>query len=170
MVKALVHKARTGVRRIDAANEGLCFLIGRMFEPLVECRRRTGHCDRRACTKIAALVAFTRRNFAAQEELMRAISFPHADEHARDHQRLLDDLEILYRSNVCADIERARVREVLLRWIAAHVTAEDSTLGDWARTRRELVALVHEVEGRAVGGDWAEVAVDEGHMVGMVAE
>lgn len=138
MVRSLVNRARTGVREIDSANEGLCFLLGRVFEPLVECRRRDGHCDRRACTRIAALMAFTRRNFAAQEDMMRAIGFPHADAHAGDHRRLLDDLEGMYRGNVCADDDRARVRELMLRWTAAHVAEEDRALGDWALARSSL--------------------------------
>lgn len=136
MVQSLVHQARTGVREIDSVNEGLCYLIERVFDPLVECRRRYGDCDHSACTKIGAVMTYVGRNFLSQECMMRDCAFPHLDEHAHEHKRLLDELAALRQARVCGERDRSRVRDLLIRWTAGHVTGGDRALGDWALTRR----------------------------------
>lgn len=131
-----VHHLSVGVREIDAGTEGLCYLMARLFDPLVECRRAHGTCDRTQCTRIAAIIKFAGRNFAGQERLMDAAAYPHGDHHRREHWRLLDQLARMRAANVCADRDRAVVSEVVSRWTSEHVDECDRRLGNWAVTRR----------------------------------
>lgn len=126
----------TGVRDIDRGTEGLCYLMGRLFEPGVECRRVDGHCDRTQCTRISALMKFMDRNFTHQENLMVEAQYPHQDHHRREHWRILEQLRHMRDANVCADRDRAVVREVVAHWMGSHVPHCDRTLGSWALTRR----------------------------------
>src|SRR5512145_2424885 len=82
----------TGVREIDADIEGLCFLLARIFDPLVECRRRNGECDHVQCTRIAAILKYVNRGFRRQGELMAAADYPLGAEHQAEHTVLADQL------------------------------------------------------------------------------
>lgn len=126
----------TGVRDIDRGTEGLCYLMGRLFEPGVECRRVDGQCDRTQCTRITALMKYMDRNFTHQENLMDEADYPHQDHHRREHWRILEQLRHMRDANVCADRDRAVVREVVARWMGSHVPHCDRRLGSWALTRR----------------------------------
>lgn len=130
------HDYRTGLRDVDSANEGLRFLINRIFDPLVECRRRYGPCDHSWCTKIGALIKYSSRNFAGHEALMEDHGYPLSAEHSLDHARLLQELESMQASKVCGDRDRSLVRDFLSRWVARHLHNCDRPLGDWAAARR----------------------------------
>ncbi|MGE5547621.1 MAG: hypothetical protein ACM33T_12025 [Solirubrobacterales bacterium] len=128
-------KGATGIRDIDAGNEGLAFLMERVFDPLVECRRRTGACDHCNCTKIGAVIKFVGRNFLREEDLMRSAAYPSAGDHVRDHYRLVEELKSMQAARVCGDRDRARVREFILRWSKHHQHGSDLPLGLWAASR-----------------------------------
>ncbi|CAA7621294.1 conserved hypothetical protein [Magnetospirillum sp. LM-5] len=133
------HKSLTvGVREIDAGTEGLCYLMNRLFEPMVECRRAGGVCDRTQCTRISALLRYVDRNFLAQEALMEQADYPYEDHHRREHWRLVHQLRRMREGNVCADRDRTVVSEVVGRWMMEHVGECDRRLGNWAVTRRVL--------------------------------
>ncbi|MCA1907852.1 MAG: hypothetical protein LDL39_05780 [Magnetospirillum sp.] len=136
MPKICTADLSTGVRDIDRGTEGLCYVMGRLFEPGVECRRVDGHCDRTQCTRITALLKFMDRNFTHQENLMDEAAYPHLDHHRREHWRILEQLRHMRDANVCADRDRAVVREVVARWMGSHVPQCDRALGSWALTRR----------------------------------
>lgn len=127
-----------GIREIDAGTEGLCYLMSRLFDPLVECRRAQGACDRRQCTRIAAIAKFLNRNFARQERLMDEAGYPHGDHHRREHWKLLDQLSRMHGGNVCGERDRGVISEVVGRWTAEHVSECDQALGNWAVTRRVI--------------------------------
>lgn len=125
-----------GVRQIDAGTEGLRFLMAHLFEPLVECRRAHGVCARTRCTKLAAIMKFADRNFAGEERLMDEAGFPHAENHRRGHSKLLEQLRRMHAANVCADRDCMAVRDVVVHWMADHMSACDRGLGNWVATRR----------------------------------
>lgn len=126
----------TGVREIDADTEGLCFLMSRIFDPLVECRRQHGECDRTQCTRIAAIATFLGRSFLRQEALMGQADYPLADDHLADHHALLAQLSAMREAGVCADRDRQVVREAVNRWLGRHNRVCDRPLANWAVTRR----------------------------------
>ncbi|MCR6628727.1 MAG: hypothetical protein NVV74_00945 [Magnetospirillum sp.] len=128
----------TGVREIDADTEGLCYLMARIFDPLVECRRRHGECDHRQCTRIAAVLTFMNRSFQRQEHLMAAADYPLAGDHQEEHALLKEQLAAMQEAGVCADRDRQVVREAVTRWTLRHNRAFDRTLANWAVTRRVL--------------------------------
>lgn len=128
----------TGVREIDADTESLCFLMARIFEPLVECRRRYGECDRTQCSRISAIAALVERSFHRQEELMGVAEYPLADDHLADHEALRTQLTAMRDAGVCADRDRQVVREAVMRWLTRHNRACDRQLANWAVTRRLL--------------------------------
>lgn len=128
----------TGVREIDADTEALCFLMNRIFDPMVECRRGTGACDHCQCTRIDAVLRYVRRSFARQEDLMASAAYPGEVAHRLDHAALVEQLEALQASRVCADHDRVLVRETVTRWMASHNHACDRPLANWTVTRRIL--------------------------------
>ncbi|HSV29523.1 MAG TPA: hypothetical protein VLL76_08185 [Candidatus Omnitrophota bacterium] len=132
---SILQDYRTGLRDVDAANEGLCFVIERIFDPLVECRRRHGGCDHSACTKIGAILKYAGRNFASHEALMAEGNYPLSAEHSLDHARLIQELESMQASRVCGDRDRTLVRDFVTRWTSRHVHGCDRPLGDWVATR-----------------------------------
>lgn len=128
----------TGVREIDADTESLCFLMSRIFDPLVECRRQNGECDRTQCTRIAAIASFLDRSFLRQEALMGQSDYPLSDDHLADHEALRSQLTAMRDAGVCADRDRQVVREAVTRWLARHNRVCDRPLANWAVTRRLL--------------------------------
>lgn len=130
----------TGVPAIDAGNDGLRYLLGRVFEPGVECRRGQGdgQCDRKHCIRLQAIIRYMDRNFAHQERVMAEADYPEADRHCGDHARLVDKLHIMVRGQVCADRDGQKVRDFISHWAVEHAKRCDHPFGKWAVTRRVL--------------------------------
>lgn len=128
----------TGVRELDADIEGLCFLMARIFDPLVECRRRHGECDRVQCTRIAAILKYVERGFDRQNRLMDAADYPVAEDHRAEHAVLVDQLQAMRDAGLCGDRDRAVLREAVARWLSRHNRGFDRLLANWAVTRRVL--------------------------------
>lgn len=137
----LAQGHETGVAAIDAANDGLRFLLSHMFKPGVECRRGPGglgECDYQHCSRIEAILRYVERNFADQEQVMTASSYPEAARHGDDHASLVDRLTIMLQAQVCAERESARVRDFVAHWLSNHAKCCDTPFGRWAVTRRVL--------------------------------
>lgn len=132
------HDLTTGVREIDADTEGLRFLMQRIFDPLVECRRCNGSCDYTSCTRIEAILKYITRSFARQERLMDEACYPADAEHRRDHATLVEQLRAMQAAFVCADRDRHLVRKAVIDWAIDHNHDCDSPLASWATTRRVL--------------------------------
>lgn len=133
-----LHSLATGIREIDADTEGLCFLMHRIFDPLVECRRRNGGCDHCQCTRIDAILRYLRRSFDRQETLMASAAYPGENVHRLDHDDLIEQLEAMHAARVCADRDRVLVRETVARWTVGHHRLCDRPLANWTITRRIL--------------------------------
>ncbi|OAN51428.1 hypothetical protein A6A04_16045 [Paramagnetospirillum marisnigri] len=129
----------TGVPAIDAANDGLRFLLERVFEQGVECRRGPhgkGECDLTRCSRIDAILRYVRRNFSYQEEVMAEAGFPEAQRHCDDHTALIEKLTIMRDAHVCADKDSTKVHDFIAHWATNHAKTCDQPLGRWAVTRR----------------------------------
>lgn len=125
----------TGVRTIDAGNEGLNFLLEHIFSHQTECRRRSGACDHCDCTRIGAIMRFLDRGFAQQARLMTLWNYTSQGEHRRDHDALLAMLRGFQLQKVCADLDRGMVRSAIWRWQARHVEEYDRPLALWVQAR-----------------------------------
>lgn len=140
MAKRALRNIGTGLREIDAGNEGLCFLLDRIFaDPLAECRRRHGKCDHSRCTKISALLTYVGRNFADQERMMGLGQYPLLADHSRDHADLVTGLKSMQDARVCASDDAPRVRNFITGWTARHLHACDRPLGAWMTKIRPRV-------------------------------
>lgn len=128
----------TGVREVDADIEGLCFLLARIFDPMVECRRRNGECDHVQCTRIAAIRKYVERGFRRQDALMEQADYPLSADHQAEHDALVDQLAAMGDAGVCGDRDRHVVRESVARWLLRHNRGFDRLLANWAVTRRVL--------------------------------
>lgn len=128
----------TGVREIDADIEGLCFLMARIFDPLVECRRCYGPCDHSHCTRINAIRTYVERGFRRQDSLMAAAEYPLSADHQAEHLALLNQLAAMIDAGLCADRDRHVVHDAVCRWVARHNSGFDHLLANWAVTRRVL--------------------------------
>lgn len=131
-------EASTGVREIDADIEGMNFLMSRIFDPLVECRRRNGECDRVQCARIAAIRRYAQKGFERQAALMGTADYPLTADHRAEHDALLALLAAMGDAGVCGDRDRHVVREAVLRWMLRHHGGCDRQLANWAVTRRVL--------------------------------
>lgn len=125
----------TGIRELDAVNQGLGFLLGRLFEPGVECRRRYGACDRTACTRIGAILRYMSRNFVEHEAMMAQDGYPQREDHARDHRLLEQRLKAMQAAKVCGDSDRAVVRDFVTKWAACHIQRCDQPVGSWVAAK-----------------------------------
>ncbi len=127
---------RIGIREIDADMEGLCFLLRRIFEPLVECRRRHGQCNQTQCARIAAIMAYVDRHFSRQEGLMDDVGYPGVDGHAADHQSLLSELRAMRAGGVCGDRDRRQLSGAISNWMRDHVQDCDRPFSKWMAVRQ----------------------------------
>ena len=137
----LLQGSETGVPAIDAGNDGLRFLLQRVFAPGVECRRGhagKGECDFSRCSRIDAIMRYVGRNFAQQERVMADGAYPEYGRHHDDHASLLDHLEIMLKAQVCADKDAAKVHDLVAHWADEHAKRCDQPFGRWAITRRVL--------------------------------
>lgn len=132
------HNLKTGVREIDTYTEGLCFLMERIFDPLVECRRREGSCDHSHCSRIDAILKYMARGFDRQDRLMAEAAYPGHHEHRSDHDALVAQLRSMQSAHLCADHDRHVVHDVVTTWAIGHNSHCDNPLGNWAVTRRVL--------------------------------
>lgn len=127
----------TGERDIDAGNEGLCFLLSRIFDPTVECRHHEqGGCDHSQCTKIAAILRYVARNFERQEAAMQDTGFPERERHKREHRLLTDGLRSMQAARLCAERDSGVVCDFVTRWANGHVRRCDRPLAEWSRMLR----------------------------------
>ena len=137
----LAQGLETGVAAIDAANDGLRFLLERVFQPGAECRRGAhgkGECDFQHCSRIAAIIRYVSRNFVSQEQVMTASSYPEAARHCDDHAKLVDALTIMLKAQICADRDSGKVHDMVAHWMTDHAKGCDAPFGRWAVTRRVL--------------------------------
>jgi hemerythrin-like metal-binding protein len=132
------HEPATGVPELDSAHEGLGYLLRRVFEPGVECRRhQDGSCDKRACTKITAILKYLHRNFAGEEHLMaKAGGYPGYASHLRHHSALVTSLAAMQRSCICAETDGTYIRDFIAKWGSTHMARCDRPLGSWAATAK----------------------------------
>jgi hypothetical protein len=125
---------QTGIAVVDRVNDGMRFLLERVFEPGVECRRGVGgggHCDFNRCSRLDAIMRFATRNFAHQEQVMAESAYPDINGHGGDHSALVDHLTLLMRARVCADRDAAKVQTFLIHWLMDHARRCDDPLGRW---------------------------------------
>lgn len=137
----LTQGLETGVSAIDEANDGLRFLLERVFQPGVECRRGPtgkGECDYSCCSRIEAIIRYVQRNFASQERVMAEANYPEASRHGDDHASLLDRLTVMLKGQVCADRDSLKVHDLIAHWMNDHAKRCDAPFGRWAVTRRVL--------------------------------
>jgi hemerythrin len=133
---------QTGVPAVDRVNDGLRFLLERVFEPGVECRRGlhgSGHCDFDRCSRLDAILRFVSRNFAHQDQVMAEAGYPERQGHGDDHAALIDHLSVMMRAKVCAERDSAKVQAYLVHWLMDHARRCDHPLGDWLRAAEEEV-------------------------------
>lgn len=120
-----------GARQLDAANESLLFLIGHLFRPGVECKRRDGHCPHDGCGKVSAVLRFVTRNTAAEDRLMVEAGYPDMAAHRRAHADLIASLRDLFDRGLCGDDDDEAIRASVTAWAADHACRYDKALGEW---------------------------------------
>lgn len=74
-------------------------------------------------SRIATLRAMTRRHFASEEALLEAAGFAGLASHAREHQRLLGDIDLL--AEHAEFLSPTLLRHLLLDWLLSHIRTYD---------------------------------------------
>ena len=140
-MSSLVTVPETGIPAVDHVNDGLRFLLERVFEPGVECRRGVhggGSCDFDRCSRIDAILRYVSRNFAHQEQVMAEAAYPEVDLHGEDHAALVDNLAVMMRAKVCAERDAAKVQAFVVHWLMEHARRCDYPLGRWLHEARDV--------------------------------
>jgi hemerythrin len=125
--EALVWRAAyaVGVELLDAQHREMVRLINRVLD------RAAGH---EAGARLDALIAHLRRHFETEEVFLRAIDYPLAEEHCREHALQLAEFVDLRRGigrggGAVGAADRTEIRQ----WFFNHVVAEDRRFGAYYR-------------------------------------
>ncbi len=124
---------RLGIAEIDDAHKLQTELVDRLIEAI-----RAGADSETVLTALLRLVDETTDHFAAEQELMRASSYPACEAHAEEHSRLLDRV-----SRLLSDFSAGRAEMTLqtarsLRpWLLDHVQGMDRALATYLQRHRE---------------------------------
>ncbi len=120
----------TGIATLDASRECLHFLLDRFFHPSVICAHpgANGHCSR-----IEDTIRFLARNLEREEQLMETLDYPGLEEHRREHQRLLAELNRMARDLECSHYDNAIPLDFLRDWTTKHTSAFDKPFADFVR-------------------------------------
>jgi hemerythrin len=86
---------------------------------------------------IAVLAAAVSDHFRAEEQLMRAYSYPLAVDHAAEHGRfaqIFSDLQEEYESTGLTNSLTVRVNRFVCTWLLEHLSEADRDIGEFVRT------------------------------------
>lgn len=115
----------SGYRSVDNEHRLQLNLIGAIRQAVAEGRPKSEIDE-----IIDRLIDFTREHFDSEDALMRLFQYPHADNHADEHERTLQQLEELgaaHRSGrVTLTLDRV---DMLSDWIRQHILTTDDALG-----------------------------------------
>jgi hemerythrin len=114
-----------GVELLDAQHREMVHLINRVLDPAA---------GESAGTRLDALIAHLRRHFETEEVFLRAIDYPLADEHGREHAMQLAELVDMRRGiGRSGGVIGAEDRTEIRQWFFNHVVAEDRRFGVYYR-------------------------------------
>ena len=116
-----------GHAQIDQEHKQMLLLAEAIVEPLLDSASHQPNVE-----PMQALIAFSRKHFAHEEELMRAAAYPGTEEHAKYHASLLTELES-YCAKVASGANTNAVGLIafLWNWLALHIQNADRKLVEW---------------------------------------
>jgi hemerythrin len=127
MSEALVWRESyaTGVGLLDDEHREMVRLINRVLNPVDNAP---------AGARLDALIAHLRRHFDTEQVFLRAIDYPLAEEHIREHALQMAEFVDLRRA-VARNEEAlgAADRNAIRQWFLNHVVAEDRRFGAYYR-------------------------------------
>jgi hemerythrin len=113
-----------GVDLLDAQHREMVRLINLVLDPAA------GH---GVGARLDKLIAHLRRHFETEEVFLRAVEYPLADEHVREHALQLAEFVDLRRRIGCGGDVEAEIRTEIRTWFFNHVVAEDRRFGAYYR-------------------------------------
>ncbi len=126
----LTDAYKVGITTIDREHQ---FLIG-LYNGLVSAVRR-GNARDMWDDAFQKLVAYADQHFANEERLMIARKYPDYDNHKRQHDNFIQNLNLLATERANRNEEAAL--ELLLafigQWIRGHILITDKQLGEYAK-------------------------------------
>jgi hemerythrin len=119
-----------GHAEIDGQHKRLLLLGEDLVEPPI-----SSAVHKPSATKLQALIDFAQEHFAFEENLMRSMGYPGADEHANVHTLLLADLrKYCFRVQRGLHTDPAGLTSFLWHWIVLHIGSEDRDLVIWLKS------------------------------------
>jgi hemerythrin len=114
-----------GVELLDAQHREMVRLINLVLDPAA---------GEAAGVRLDALIAHLRRHFETEEVFLRAIDYPLAEEHSREHSLQLAEFVDLRRhvGQGGGSLDAAHRTEIR-QWFFSHVVAEDRRFGAYYR-------------------------------------
>lgn len=115
-------------------------LIDAQHKNLIELANAIPHAEGK--TDILAAVMrvykYTRTHFSQEEELMRQVGFPRAQEHQRLHDKLISDLNAISSKDLLSEEAILEFKTFVYKWIVDHLMNHDRELVEFMRSRPEV--------------------------------
>ncbi|HEY6896370.1 MAG TPA: bacteriohemerythrin [Rhodocyclaceae bacterium] len=120
-----------GHKKIDADHKKLVASINRLSA------LAAGH-DRQACNKeFANLIALPWQHFAYEEMFMDVPNDPGANQHKKEHAKLIDELLILKAHFDAGEMDiPGNLQEVLQKWLIIHIVEYDKPLANHLQSNK----------------------------------
>jgi hemerythrin len=124
----------TGVIEIDRQHQQLFAQLDDLLDAIEK-----GKGQRALLDIYGFLDTYTRKHFAAEEELQRNFKYPNVALHCEEHQSFLKNLERLkfrLETDGPTDAVVKLTRDTLVNWLIQHVCSTDQHLGDFVKVHR----------------------------------
>ena len=119
-----------GHAEIDAQHRRLLHLCTDVIELLLHSGDPNS-----SMSQLQELIDFTEEHFEFEEDLMRSVSYPDLDQHAKYHSSLLAELRtFVYRVHQDQGTTAVGTMSFLWSWLTLHIDSVDRELADWLRT------------------------------------
>lgn len=83
-----------------------------------------------ANTILEQLSAYTNAHFMAEQLLMRLHAYPHYEDHQQEHDRLVEQMQVLQRAQTAGEVELTlEATDALGEWLLRHTQGSDRKLG-----------------------------------------
>jgi len=121
-----------GHAEIDRQHKELLLLAKSVVDPLM-----SSTSSQLEIPQLKKLMIFTHKHFKFEEDLMRRVAYPAADQHAKYHASLLTELSVYrLKLNLGQKTNPAGFIEFLWEWLALHIRSGDRDLIAWLKSQQ----------------------------------
>lgn len=132
MSKPSIGIQSTGIEEIDAQHRELLACFDRLAYWIAQGKGWAASLD-----AVNALTDYAIKHFRDEEDYLRRNGYPHLDEHIRDHERLLREVQALTAKTLDGEEAGDELLGLLRNWILDHIGAEDMAFARYYALQRK---------------------------------